>query len=1093
MDSEQALFAFRPILFLSLFVILFFSGCLVLPSERAKFNTTVCNRFVELTSQSNGTMCARDLVAQLGPELDQLRVYAPEEVRQRENEAASDAVMTFSCAEGSFADGVALSVTRECGNEGLACRSTGAASADCASPAVVSPSVPQDCAPHASTVCRANAVFSFDGCGRPEAAVQTCAADESCVMDQGIASCAKQAVFSSACESGTAALPKVKFVWSFKDIDADFCSQSAYRPQTNPAYESTLKPYAFCDATQFSIALLKKVSTMQDPRTPRTEAVFNATLMSDGFSQDFRNDFDAYFRAQAFADTPQSYIDSHGAWFIDQTKWIFSVRTHRTLSVGESFRVTARDDTAFAGSALTARFTRAGLSAGGQLTGTFELLGADGVVINSEGSATQNYVQFVDSEGNFIVRESILLEDVSVPNTSDYSTARATLRIEGGETVPEPGLYGVRLTVPQQVSAEAPVRVDIVDAFPQLVAQDDNRIHAPNTIERWNHAVAVFDPPRNASPVIAEASYKAVDSNDARGVERTVWESLQFTGVTADYVPLARISQMIGERGNGAVKATYSIPAGTLLRLDKDRNGVTGQAWFLWLDRLFIDSTGKWTASVYYMNQSGLRYYSNPNDLNRMWTAEYPQVPASSALYAMPFDGDLGKTDSGFAREGYGLGYGSIEMPLDIRPGFSVAAQQGGSGAYALTAVKAASENARALDRNVAWRIEADGNARVVQLNASRGVPVILVPTGDIQNARTVSILYKAYGADQQPIRTPLDLVWNVGYSDRCLDYTGSNAAQPDRLIRIGDAVYHGITYDFTAATSQKLPPSTLSRGSVFFTAMVYSPDIRSLEAAGMLIDGVLYAPDPNGAHGDHFAWAWTDPARKTVGYPLVMELNQPNRSVAYLSDLFAHVADGHDVCIQNTTTPRGTVTDFVWEEIAPSAGYTCLSCGGYGSISCEGKCNGDLRALSDGTCGCGPHSFKSPYRDSCTACGSVGDVCCGDSCPVSGYCTFNAYNGTRLCKAECGGDNQACCGDYACNDGLKCTKATNTPPNQWLCRSCGGRGENPCIGPDQQEYCDAGLTVIKEQKPNQAPLVTVFCGQCSLGGLFCESYANAR
>lgn len=72
-----------------------------------------------------------------------------------------------------------------------------------------------------------------------------------------------------------------------------------------------------------------------------------------------------------------------------------------------------------------------------------------------------------------------------------------------------------------------------------------------------------------------------------------------------------------------------------------------------------------------------------------------------------------------------------------------------------------------------------------------------------------------------------------------------------------------------------------------------------------------------------------------------------------------------------------------------------------------------------------------------CGACGSAGELCCGQSCRAGLVCA------SGRCTA-CGGGEQPCCG-IACLGGLECASGR--------CVSCGARGERCCGG----AFCNPG------------------------------------
>lgn len=125
---------------------------------------------------------------------------------------------------------------------------------------------------------------------------------------------------TGACQSETAgfsgpANPKpvlVEYNWNWDHVGSDYCQNMV------------------CDSTQFTLMLLKRLKTVQDTlddaNVPAQSLLdFNAWLMADGYTQDFRNDFDRYYKStQGFS--PSWYttdLDSLSKYLTDGNHLFF--------------------------------------------------------------------------------------------------------------------------------------------------------------------------------------------------------------------------------------------------------------------------------------------------------------------------------------------------------------------------------------------------------------------------------------------------------------------------------------------------------------------------------------------------------------------------------------------------------------------------------------------------------------------------------------------------------------------------------------------------------------------------------------------------
>jgi hypothetical protein len=108
--------------------------------------------------------------------------------------------------------------------------------------------------------------------------------------------------------------PKLKFDWEWNNITENQC-------------DTTNNNYSYCDATQFTISLFKKLERIDTLLTAGRlnqipqETAFYSHLIKDNYSQNFTNDFEDYYTSE-FANAPNSFIDRYSK-FITQNKLSF--------------------------------------------------------------------------------------------------------------------------------------------------------------------------------------------------------------------------------------------------------------------------------------------------------------------------------------------------------------------------------------------------------------------------------------------------------------------------------------------------------------------------------------------------------------------------------------------------------------------------------------------------------------------------------------------------------------------------------------------------------------------------------------------------
>lgn len=140
--------------------------------------------------------------------------------------------------------------------------------------------------------------------------------------------------------TGSEFVPRLLFDWSFDNISYDQCDS------LNP-------DYTYCDATQFTISLFKRLAKINDYKILGKEqdipklTGFYAYLVKDNYNSAFLNDFDTYFSSVPFngivfnsTETAKGYDQ-----FISQNKLNFKIKTsagvqeRSDLSMGGIYRV----------------------------------------------------------------------------------------------------------------------------------------------------------------------------------------------------------------------------------------------------------------------------------------------------------------------------------------------------------------------------------------------------------------------------------------------------------------------------------------------------------------------------------------------------------------------------------------------------------------------------------------------------------------------------------------------------------------------------------------------------------------------------------
>jgi len=139
-------------------------------------------------------------------------------------------------------------------------------------------------------------------------------------LDGSIISTGNNAAFT-----GKDVKPKIKYEWRPANISESFCS-----PDNSGNYN-------VCDSTQFSIMLIKKLNIINDLISEgkiseaNSKLSFPVYMMRDGFSQDFRNDFDVFMH-ERFFDSQAQTIKYYNTGNAKQISWDKYFKDQRRLT-----------------------------------------------------------------------------------------------------------------------------------------------------------------------------------------------------------------------------------------------------------------------------------------------------------------------------------------------------------------------------------------------------------------------------------------------------------------------------------------------------------------------------------------------------------------------------------------------------------------------------------------------------------------------------------------------------------------------------------------------------------------------------------------
>ena len=131
--------------------------------------------------------------------------------------------------------------------------------------------------------------------------------------------------------TGEEAVPRIFQSWNWSDISLDLCDLADFE---TGAFN---KDFVYCDATQFTTELMHKISRLkndieQESNFTTSEKLlnFSAYLMSDGYNEDFMNDFYTYRVYQSFEDTGSDFLNEGDGLkkLFEDNQLVFSSKDH---------------------------------------------------------------------------------------------------------------------------------------------------------------------------------------------------------------------------------------------------------------------------------------------------------------------------------------------------------------------------------------------------------------------------------------------------------------------------------------------------------------------------------------------------------------------------------------------------------------------------------------------------------------------------------------------------------------------------------------------------------------------------------------------
>lgn len=437
--------------------------------------------------------------------------------------------------------------------------------------------------------------------------------------------------------SGSAAVPRVNYDWRWAAIGADGC-------------DAANDNYIYCDAAQFGIELVQRLNAIKELTkggsielgADETEALkglmhFQAYLMRDAFTDDFRKDFDDYMGSSVFADTPAYYAEGWSKYFTSNERLDFNVAgaADKTLPSPGLYDVKIsldfpklQDYVFFIGeepnAEITVRLTKLPAAGGAESAGSvlYYLPFDAGLGLNSSTGKFEREGYGVGFSGD------------NVP---------VSLSSEGGEAFVE--------TIPASEGALVKLNVSEISDFGYMQKEKSGSVLG---IERVNEGEYKMEySPSYATPVIMEAW---ADSGTAGAFYR-VEEGNEIAGKKDSYMAYWRaIAENINDGEDCAdyageempyAKSDYPALSGKACKLSvQAAEGTFGLAWESGL-------TGKiYLESVFYTPLNSSMSLANT-------------CSTTGRFYSKLNRADPGSASRALSLKGYGQDYGSVQGMLD--------------------------------------------------------------------------------------------------------------------------------------------------------------------------------------------------------------------------------------------------------------------------------------------------------------------------------------------------------------------------------------------------------------------------------------------
>ncbi len=342
--------------------------------------------------------------------------------------------------------------------------------------------------------------------------------------------------------------------------------------------------------------------------------------------------------------------------------------------------------------------------------------------------------------------------------------------------------------------------------------------------------------------------------------------------------------------GNYAIMASPTVYSNDYLSLLFKNNLKFVKEYSNEVNNVNINVPGKYKVRIDFLfdNASWKFKEGNDVDVNAFVTLRFISSPETDSIfYRMPFNGFVGKTNSGYNRQGYGVSYTGDSIRIDND--YTVTDSDYGSNALKNINITKSNDLSK-----INSNIETRGNLLSLKYDQYNNIDLLLTPSSPIPllmsidkgNNTPLNVYYRLKDSSDNAISLTSLLRW-TGVGSGC-DFSGNSIYNMSYNDRYAGA--EGATFAFLIDW-----PQINRTGKIYLRTIFYAPEKQTYSLENRTSQGVNVRFSTNG-----------------TSYSSSVSLGEGNLAVSSIADVFNMIRE-NKVCVVNSSD--GSSSEFFYNQ----------------------------------------------------------------------------------------------------------------------------------------------------------------------------------